>query len=445
MRPTRYRVAAAVLVGLFALVTLWNAASYPPGAGYDASHHIDYAEMLVKEGRTPTQESRSEYYTPPLFYAVSGAAIVVGEQLGLGEPKRVAQLVNAVLAVLTALLVLALARLLWPQRTLLQLAALGFFVALPVVAKSAAMFHPETLSMFLATSGLYLAARMIVRRRFGIGEAAALGAVLGAGQLVRAFALWTFAVVLLTLAAVALVRHSPPRLVARAAAVVVVATAVVAGPWYVRQALLYTNPIFDQPPTVAKPLWERRPLEFYVDPGTPELFTRPWRPEMVNLAIGETYTEVWGDWYGVYEWDARDHDPAPGDARQLRAQQVLGVVPTLLAVGGWLALLVLMLRRTSLRARPDRLLVALLPLAGIAGYLYFTVSYPTRDGDVLKATYLLTTAPAWALCFGWALDRVAARVPRNKLLLGTTAVLAAAAALVDLRFLVHGSVLGGLL
>ena len=54
------------------------------------------------------------------------------------------------------------------------------------------------------------------------------------------------------------------------------------------------------------------------------------------------------------------------------------------------------------RRDPARLLVSLLPLAGLAGYLYFTVSYPTPDGDVLKPTYMLTTLGAWALCFGYA-------------------------------------------
>ena len=36
--------------------------------------------------------------------------------------------------------------------------------------------------------------------------------------------------------------------------------------------------------------------------------------------------------------------------------------------------------------------------------LYFTVSYPTADGDVIKATYMLTTLPAWALTFGYATE-----------------------------------------
>jgi peptidoglycan/LPS O-acetylase OafA/YrhL len=75
----------------------------------------------------------------------------------------------------------------------------------------------------------------------------------------------------------------------------------------------------------------------------------------------------------------------------------------LLAVAGWLALLV-----ASLRS-PPRLLIGLLPLLGLAGFLVFTVSYPSSDGDVLKATYLLGTAAGWALGFGYALERIRGR------------------------------------
>ena len=82
----------------------------------------------------------------------------------------------------------------------------------------------------------------------------------------------------------------------------------------------------------------------------------------------------------------------------------------------------------------------LLPLAGIAGMLYFTVSYPTPDGDVIKAAYMLTTIPAWALAFGYATERAIqtrARVPVVAVLI--------AAAVVTLRFGLYGSPLGGLL
>jgi hypothetical protein len=94
-------------------------------------------------------------------------------------------------------------------------------------------------------------------------------------------------------------------------------------------------------------------------------------------------------------------------------------------VVGWVLLLV------RSRRAPPRLAAALLPGLGLLGYLYFTVSYPTVDGDVLKASYMLTTAPAWALAFGYALERIPGRFRI------VVAGVLAASALVALPFLVY--------
>jgi hypothetical protein len=80
---------------------------------------------------------------------------------------------------------------------------------------------------------------------------------------------------------------------------------------------------------------------------------------------------------------------------------------------------------------PARLATALVPGVGLLGYLYFTVSYPTPDGDVLKASYMLTTAPAWALAFGYAMDRLPGRAR-----LAAAAVLGASV-LASLPFLLY--------
>ena len=429
------RAATLALLAALALVSVWNALHYPPGLGYDAIDHIAYAEGLRAGDGFP--DGIGEYYTPPGFYTLAAGAMEVGDRIGMGDPRRAAQLLNALLAFATGLLLLALARELFPGRRLLHVAALGFFVCSAVLLKAAAMFHPETLDLFLSTLALLLAARMIVRDDYRLATAAPLGLALGAGQLVRAFSLWTFAVCLLALAAAALGDPGRRRKIIGAAAITVAATAVVAGPWYAYQARSYTNPIFDRP-QVAKPLWERRPVEFYVGPGLPEVITQPFRPAFQNRFWPQLYAEWWGDWFGVYAWQAAKGDPGPGTRRELVAQSVVGLLPTGLAVAGWLLLLWGAARR--LRRSPERLLVALLPLAGIAGMLYFTVSYPTPDGDVIKATYMLTTLPAWALAFGAAAERLRPR--RGGLLL---AALAAAAALVSLRFSLYGSPLGGLL
>jgi hypothetical protein len=398
----RAELAAAALIAALALVAGWNAYKYPSGAGYDVTQHREYADLLIHHGEIPGAGTRSEYYTPPGFYALAGAATVLGEHVHPGDPHKLGQVLNWLVLLATAGVLWALARELFPGRPWVQLGALAYFCFLPVVLRVGAMFHPEPLSMLLTAVALLLAARMLRRRDYRWQLAVATGVALGLGQLVRAFSLWTFAAVVIALA------------VARAwrpLVVVVVATAVVASPWYIRQAVKYGNPVFDRP-TPHNSIWDRRPASFYVGLGLPKVFTDPFRPSFRNKAIPTTYSEVWGDYFGVWR-GSRER------------QSLLGLLPTLLAVGGWLLLLV-----RSLRA-PPRLAVALLPGLGLLGYLYFTVSYPTPDGDVLKASYMLTTAPAWALAFGYALDRLPGRIRL------VVAGVLAASALAALPFLVY--------
>lgn len=398
----RASVAAAALIAAFALVAGWNAYRYPSGSGYDVPQHRAYAELLIHRGEIPGAGTRSEYYTPPGFYALAGLATVIGEQVHAGDPHKLGQVLNWLVLVATAGVLWLLARELFPGRVWLQLSALAFFCFLPVVLRVGAMFHPEPLSMLLTAVALLLAARMLGRRDYRWQLAAATGVALGLGQLVRAFSLWTFAAVVLAFA------------VARAwrpLAVVVLATAVVASPWYIRQTIKYGDPVFDRPQP-QEAVWERRPARFYAGLGLPEVFTDPIRPQFVNEAIPTTYSEVWGDYFGVWR-GSRER------------QAFLGLLPTLLAVAGWLVLLV------RSRRVPARLAAALLPGLGLLGYLYFTVSYPTPDGDVLKASYMLTAAPAWALAFGYAVDRLPGR------LRPAAAAVLAASAIVSLPFLLY--------
>jgi hypothetical protein len=319
-----------------------------------------------------------------------------------GDPHKLGQVLNWLVLVTTAGVLWLLARELFPGRPWLQLSALAFFCFLPVVLRVGAMFHPEPLSMLLSAAALLLAARMLGRPDLRWQLAVATGVVLGLGQLVRAFSLWTFAAVVLAF------------VVARAwrpLALVVVATAIVASPWYIRQAVKYGDPIFDRP-TKEEAIWERRPADFYIGLGLPEVFTDPIRPNFRNEAIPTTYSEVWGDYFGVW----RGHR---------EPQSFIGLLPTLLAVAGSIVLLV------RSRRAPARLAVAVLPALGLLGYLYFTVSYPTPDGDVLKASYMLTTAPAWALAFGYAVDRLPGRTRP------VVAVTLGASALASLPFLLY--------
>lgn len=430
-RPTETRLLLATICLFVAGVGLWNVAHYPPMKGYDATDHIDYALGLVPGGSLP--HDSGEYYTPPGYYALAGATVWIAGKLGLGAiaSLRAAMSLNVIWLTGTVILTYGIAAELWPGRRRLALAAAGLVAFLPVVIEAEAMFHPDTLTLFLSTLCVWLGLRTLAQPRWALG----LGVALGAAQLVNASTLWAAACV--GLALVAARRW-------RSLAVVAALAIAIPAPWYVHQSLTYGGlPFFaGRPPTPqahtatgsVKPLYDRQPVSFYIDPGLPALVSAPYQPHFADLAMPMAYAGIWGDYFGVWDWVARPKGPygtkeifppAASTAHRLTIQSLVGLLPTLLAIAGWLALLPAALRR------PGWALVAALPLLGLLSYLYFGLSYPTSYGGTLKTSFMLSTAPGWALGFGYALDRLRGR---SWLLVCT---LLAVCALVDLTFIVY--------
>jgi hypothetical protein len=62
------------------------------------------------------------------------------------------------------------------------------------------------------------------------------------------------------------------------ALVVLATTAAVAGPWYVRQTIRYSNPVAFNRSAPDVPIWRRRPASFYFGVGLPEVVRTPRDP-----------------------------------------------------------------------------------------------------------------------------------------------------------------------
>jgi hypothetical protein len=388
------------LVAICALalaIGAWNTARYQTNAGYDAPSHMEYADGLIPGWRLPHRSATeaTEYYTPPGYYLVAGTVDWLVKQTGYGNPDRGGQVINVVFMLGTLLLVAAIARELWPGRRRIELGAAAYVALLPMAVESEAMFHPEPLSMFLCTLGLWLCLQTFADRRY----AAALGVALGATQLVRAWGLYTVGACLLAL----LVGRRWRELV-----IALVLAVAIPAPWYIHQRLTYGGqPVFAQP-AQGKPL----PAAFYYGLGIPTVVTKPYREHHYTRWLPVTYDGLWGDYFGVWAWHSGSHHSDVGPAnfhaskaarRNMVIQSVVGLVPTLFAIAGWL-----LLGRSSLR-RARTIAVAALPLAGLAGYLYYAVRYWTPDADLLKASFMLSAVAGWALGFGWALDRLRGR------------------------------------
>lgn len=398
-------LAAAAILAVLAAVAVHNAFAYPSIGGYDAQEYITYARDLVDHGTLPPN-GVGAYYTPPGYMAVAGLAGNLGRALDMHDPEHLGQLVNAVAITLSGVLVLLLGRTLWPSRPVLWLAAVGFFAFFPVVVKSGAMFHPEPLGMLVTAAALFVLARMIRGRAYSWRLAVPLGLLLGAGQLVRAWSLWLVVVTAVVLVVVALTEQGLRRPALVALAVSLGLAVVVPSPWYVHQATRYSNPVFDQPQQ-QRFLLARRPAAFYVDARYPTIVTHPWQGQFNDRFIPVLYAETWGDYFGIWAWGPGRGDRTDAIDASLVRQSALGILPTLLALSGLVALLGLAVTRP--REDVGRLVVALPPLAAVASVLYLAVAYPTSDGDTIKGTYALAAAPAFALCFGYAVDVLARR------------------------------------
>ena len=399
--------------------------------GFDAAQHISYARGLADSGALPAEGA---YYTPPGFYVVAAAAIEVGKALQLDEPERAVQFVNAALGVGTALLLVALTRLLFPGRPVVRWAALGFFVCCPIVLRTVAMFHPQPLALLLSTLALTLTARMIVQSRYGLWTWLSLAATLGALQLVRSVGLWTVGVVLLTLVIAAAAKPSQRRAIRNGLATCATAALLLALPWYIHLQLTTGSPVLGRSFTPI-PLSERWPAAFYLSPSLPSVITEPYRGALPARFLPILYTDTWGDYFGIWSWGAPRPELTSPVERRLVSQSIVGLPLTAFAVAGWFALLGLAIARW--REAPARLVVVLMPLVSLVGALYYAVQHPSTDGDTVKGMFLLTAVPAWAISFGFAADTLLTR--SRRVALPVLAVLALCA-LVALRFATYASV-----
>ena len=392
---------AAVLVAEGALLA-WNAWHYDWLRGYDAFANEQYADVVSREYRLPSVGESGVWHTPPLWFALAGTLGRLTTVLGLGHAQRPGQLLAAAAGLVTCILVFLLARVLFPERRVLHLVSLVLVAASPALVRASAMYHPETLAVALATGGVLVAARAL-RTRWTLGSAVAAGALLGLACLTRAWAVPVLVAVLV----VAGLNAWDTRRWAPFAACGAVSLALLA-PWLVNQELAHGSALaFNRPPPSGSML-DRRPASFYLGPRSLRALEHPVTPLFRNELVPHLYADWWGDW--ALTWDSPP-PPAPaallpsGIVSERARQAFIGVLPSLLALAGLIALGLLSGARRSAS-------LALLPLSAVGvvtAYVVFAVRYPSTDGDTIKATYLLMALPAAALGAAFVIDALRPR------------------------------------
>ena len=415
-RRDAFAAAVVVILAGYAALLGWDVFHYDWLRGYDAYANSLYTDVIHDHHRLPTTGETSVWHTPPFFFVV--AALI--------DSHRGVQVLDGLAALAVVVLAGLIARELFPRSRGIQVATLAFAALTPVLTRTAVMYHPEPLATALAVAGLYVVVRALARDRdrINIWIGALAGTLFGLATLTRT---WALALAAASCLVLLLRRH-----LAAGSALIGVLLALTL-PWFVHQAVSHGNPFAFNRPAPHESFFSRRPASFYTSLEVDAVFSHPYAPHFLNHLWPVTYTDWWGDYWRYFEIPAENIStppelPSKYENPRVR-QSYVGLAPSLLAVGGFVALLVAGVRRRD----PALLLLPLsVVLLGLE-FLVFQISYPHPDGDTIKAAYLLDGVAPLAVC---AASGLIALGRAGRLVMMAVMLLLAYAAALDVDFLV---------
>jgi hypothetical protein len=446
----------------------------------DAAEHLRYAQFLATHHRLPNSRENYEFGSPPLFEAAAVAAeklvrvlpavaaelpwnpatrglwlallaagaaamtaarrrvrlaglaaLALGSLWGLDEllmlcksEKWTAGQVIALASGMGLVLVTGLiAREVWPAHPRRALAAGAFVAAYPVVYRMSILFHPEVPFAFLCAVAMLLFLRAAAR-----GWPTRLGWLLGAACGAAAITRQPAALLIACLGIAALATGGRPArsFLLRAA----IPIALIAGPWWIYATYRWHNPLQSNLELASAKMLPNEPASFYLSAPLESLVVHPYRPDFTNELLPKLHSDLWSDWYGALEEQWR----APTRVERVTAstQSVLGLFGDALALAGLAALAIPAgLRGARRRAASGAIgptdlglgVLAFVALAAFAAFAFTLIRFPQRSGDPIKSSYLLFTAPCWAMFSVAAWAEVRRRWRRVNALLVAVAVL----------------------
>jgi 4-amino-4-deoxy-L-arabinose transferase-like glycosyltransferase len=239
---SRHRWLLAATAAVFAGFAVAYTRITPVGASPDELSHLHYITGIADHLRLPPA-GQPERQQPPLYYLL-GAIIA---RL-TGDDARLIRLLSVVLGVLTVLTVYAVARRLFPLRPALAVGAAALVALLPETQYIAGAINDDNLA-WLAGALLVLAGVIVMQSELLTPRVAlGLGLVVALAVLAKE-TVWVPALLLLVLV---VVRHAR-QLRALHAAALVVPTVVLAGWWFIRNAVEFGSPLPPLHPITAQP------------------------------------------------------------------------------------------------------------------------------------------------------------------------------------------------
>jgi 4-amino-4-deoxy-L-arabinose transferase-like glycosyltransferase len=394
-------VAAGALVLVAIAMRLNNALRYPSLHGYDSYAHATYIWHLLKAQTVPLASDGWGRFHPPLYYLLCAG---LWWTLAWLEPRTVLKIISAtfsMLGLLSAFVSYRLARMYFPKRPILHLAAPLFVLFLPVHLYTAPMLGNESLNTVICSLALmYMVMTLRTERNAPV---IVLGIVLGLGLLTK----FTSVVYVMCAGVVLLIwfarSHKWKRLFAWTA-ILAVSILIIAGPFYARNMRVYGNPVQMSRDYFATQRIEntitkgRRDLAAYTSFDTrilrnPTYISGPVLNSVWTGAFATTWYDAEGGWFLPFALGN------PVVTRIGQALLILGLVPTILVLVGMAE----GVRHLIVRGWDD-VLVCMAAATVLMLALFVVYTYENRIFTAVKASYLLPAVVPFSFWFTLGLD-----------------------------------------
>jgi len=401
----------AVTAAAWVLLFWHNSSLLPFVTGYDSTDHAAYIKYIQERGALPLPNQGYEMFQPPLYYAISAAALSIF-RLSTTDPNAILVLraLTTVFGIAHFGIVLLCLRLLFPQRPGAQL--IGFLLAafFPMQLYLSHYVTNETLAALLVSTSVYFALRILNKPGARVWEYIALGLCVGAAMLAKA----TSVLLLPAIFAALIIKMFSERATLRKAVCVVGATLlailIACGWYYIWIWRHFGKPIVGN--------WERAlGFNWWQDPGfhTISQYFRFGRALLDPMFSGYNsfadgiFSTLWGDALGGGLSDMLSR--TPWNYNLVAAGYWLALIPTALIVIGAGVAIYRFVRKPSV----DWFL--LLGFSAVVAVALVFMTLKVASYAQVKAFYGLSTlVPLCAFAaFGWTKLEKAPRLLRSGL------------------------------
>jgi len=380
-------------------ILLYNWKNYPKRYGYDAIHHIRYAQYLGKYGKRPPWRVSLQFYNPPTYYALVASIANIFHEDVKDAGRQIAYFVSIV----TFLLLVWIAWLVWNDEVLTIFWLFGFYVFCPTVYKIFCMLRTEVLLMpMFALTVLMVIFSLRKKQRLPFWSKLVLwGLINGFSVTVRHFGFFIVAFSIVF----EFILHLEERYSFRRWWCFAVVQLCIGGLSYffVQHAIGGSGTAFNLRP---------RAFHFAIIAclRLKTIFSRPIRPGLNYCFLPSLYADFWGDYwrYWVEHLGIFRIPSSEKSVLLLRRMMWAAILPTFLLAGAcvksvwnWLCEIWVKEEEKGERVVSWDTYVSIFLLLSLLFYSVLAIIFATPNkGDTVKGIYIVYLVPVMAVLAG---------------------------------------------